>query len=727
MLLRLSKFFLIAAVFTPIFVSRNLFFPFISAKAIIFRSVVELALLLFLLHVFFLKDRKNEITFLKRRLKHPLTISVIIFATVFALSALTAVNPTQAFWSNFERGEGAFQIIHYALFFLLLILTIRDRKEVEIFLKSNILACALASFYAIGQYFSLQGKLGLIGDAADGRVSGTLGNPSYLAAYALINLGFIAYFLRKATRSFIGFARSWRIAFWGALLIFDAYIVFRTGTRGAMLALGAGILTVLILSVIQSKNFNLRLSFFVLLLAGVATVAVFFATPQAPIWRQIPGFSRFLNLENLTHDLSPRFWTWGSAVSGFLDRPILGWGAENFPYPFDKYYNPNHFGRESFFDRTHNVFLEYAITGGVILLIAWLAIFFWYYRALARSSLPRDLWWRILFILPIIYLIQGFFLFDVLVIFVSLFLFLAFFLITNDSPQTTELAPSAPLGHEWLLLAAAIAFAFIFQADYWLTNEIGAVAIIILIWLIHLAEPAERNLTAPYPEYALTGKSLIFGLSGTVLIILLLILTAILPLQKNLLLANTLKAIPDSSQYYRHDPAKQPGLTQEEFRAYYQDMLNRYSEIMRRQIAAYEFYSPVGQEETIGALFKFSNQFIDGAGQSGFQLPTEALRKLVDLNNEWFDSHIAIMPGLKNAYLNGGLNLRAGIAFKQGDYLARGKKMFSEALALAPSRIEFIRIMIEVARAERDSVALTQLIKEAKFFRPDLPWDQLGQ
>jgi O-antigen ligase len=50
---------------------------------------------------------------------------------------------------------------------------------------------------------------------------------------------------------------------------------------------------------------------------------------------------------------------------GFKEKPVFGWGQENFNYVFNKYYNPAMFDQEQWFDRAHNEFLDWLIAGGL--------------------------------------------------------------------------------------------------------------------------------------------------------------------------------------------------------------------------------------------------------------------------------------------------------------------------------------------------------------------------
>jgi O-antigen ligase len=133
-----------------------------------------------------------------------------------------------------------------------------------------------------------------------------------------------------------------------------------------------------------------------------------------------------------------RFWTWGSAWKGFLERPILGWGPENFSAVFDKYFDTRHFvpsrQTETWFDRAHSVFLDYLSEIGILGLLSYLAIFgviIWEFfrkhrqseaRSTSRTILTRGL----ILSLLVAYLVQGVVIFDVLPMYISLFLFLAF-------------------------------------------------------------------------------------------------------------------------------------------------------------------------------------------------------------------------------------------------------------------------------------------------------------
>ncbi len=704
------------ALITPLLVFKFSFFPFIAGKAISFRLIVELALLFFIVHVLFELGRGGAsahamLQYLKEKLKHPIVIAASLFALMMLLTALVGVNPTESVWSNFERGDGAFQVIHYALFFILAVLLFPDGKSVRRLLGFNILVSIPMSAYALGQLIASDPQSFFLAACGGGdfcRVSGTLGNPSYLAAYLLFSLVSIVYLLfvhRKYLERFVGLFLTipgvcgiimiltqyssdkifneylnsllWKFSLWylvvaGVLYgisllsknkhifqqivlliigLFEIYILLKTGTRGALLALLVGLFVILVINIMTTTNRQLKQWLLGALGIVVIVPSLFFATRNATLWKHIPIFNRLIDFTSAVTDIQPRIWTWGSALSGVLEHPIAGYGAENFPYAFDTYYNPGHYGIESFFDRTHNIFLEYLITGGLLVFIPWIAIFVIYYMRLKKR--PKDFWYSILFAMPIMYLIQGSFLFDTLPIYIAFFVFLTFFISTEQ----------------------------------------------------------ERTLPGIDQRYQLfmvpiCTSVLLAGFIGVNLYF-----TGYLPMRKNYYLVRALLLQSHFTTDINNN-APQLSVTP-------QQVINAFEQ-------AYSSPSPIGQEETIGMFQKFVVFVLDVLGQnpkatSDGQVTAET-RVLVQKTNGWYDKNLALFPGIKEIYLNGGINLRFGLAFNQPDLKQRGKDEYQKALELSPTRLEVIRVMIEVAKIEKDNDAYTLLISKAKYLRPDIEW-----
>ena len=171
------------------------------------------------------------------------------------------------------------------------------------------------------------------------------------------------------------------------------------------------------------------------MLVLILSIFVFFilALNHFPFLRNIPVLGRFADFS--FESIKGRLYTWETAFWAIKDRPIFGWGPENFSFAFDKYFNYKHFhpgqGGETWFDRAHSVILDYAASTGIIGLLAYLAVFVLYYFQFFKSefnnlrSLRQLFVSALFFALPFGYLIAGLTLFDVYPIYLMLFSFLA--------------------------------------------------------------------------------------------------------------------------------------------------------------------------------------------------------------------------------------------------------------------------------------------------------------
>src|SRR3989338_4689138 len=120
----MSKFFLTLSLFSVIIVTNSTIYPFVVGKIIFFRIAVELALLFFLIELF--RNPSNFFDKVKVIFQQPIVIAVSFFVLCFLLAGIFGYDFLNSFWSNFVRGEGIFQMLHYYVFFLLLLFYLQD-------------------------------------------------------------------------------------------------------------------------------------------------------------------------------------------------------------------------------------------------------------------------------------------------------------------------------------------------------------------------------------------------------------------------------------------------------------------------------------------------------------------------------------------------------------------------------------------------------------------------
>ena len=440
---RISKWYLFVAVFAVVIVMTSIFFPFIGGKDYFFRTAIQLSLIFYVLAWAF-EARAGEIeAHIKAAFKNPLVIATTIFLVIFLLACAFALDPHAAFWSNYERGEGGFQVIHYYLFFLLLALLMRREDDWKNIFRFSLVAGMLMIIYGVLGNFGVNGFIGAYASGTiptgfwhiliDGRFQGSLGNPAYVAPYLIFSMFFAAYLWVKKRQA--GTANIWTNIGYGSLIVVFLIFFILSQTRGAFLGLGAGVF-VLLLYVLMKAGGKVRKWSLIILLLFIALGIGVYTFRNTNFIQNLPA-GRLLQISFSDTTAQTRFWTWGSAWKGFLERPILGWGPENFTAVFDKYFNPKHYipgqNTETWFDRAHSLLFDYLSETGILGLLSYLAMFgivFWMFfrrkgadqAGSSRTAIERGL----VLAVPVAYLVQGVAIFDVLPMYLNLFLFLAF-------------------------------------------------------------------------------------------------------------------------------------------------------------------------------------------------------------------------------------------------------------------------------------------------------------
>jgi hypothetical protein len=142
-------------------------------------------------------------------------------------------------------------------------------------------------------------------------------------------------------------------------------------------------------------------------------------------------------------------------------------------------------------------------------------------------------------------------------------------------------------------------------------------------------------------------------------------------------------------------------------------------------IEALEYRSVIGQVETVDALGKFVLNLFETVHKKGDPetFPISQVRILVDAHNTWFDETFPALPSDGSVYINGAVNIEAGLTFGQDDYVERGKTLYEAVLARNPTRIEFVKVLLRLAKAQDDQDAYERYRVMAITLRPDLEWE----
>jgi O-antigen ligase len=359
--------------FIPLIIARDLFFPFITGKNFAFRALVEIGFALYILRAILVPSVRPK--------KSWILILYSILLLVLLLSTVFGVDPSKSFWSNFERMEGFITHLHLFGYFFLLTGTLTTEKLWRWFFQTSLGVSILVSIYSI---FQLVGYVRIFQSSE--RIEATFGNSTYLAVYLLIHIFIAAIFLFNKKRTLLQSVLAplhlirkkhniqVRDLFYWGVIIFEFIVLLFTETRGAMVGLLAGVIVVAFLQVILGKG-NGRKIAVGSLLGIIFLVGAFVLLRESDTVRDLRITRRLASISLTDSAVQARFKVWNIAYDGFKERPILGWGAENFPVVFSKFYKPELFNEEPWFDRAHNVFFDWLINAGIVGLLSYLSLF----------------------------------------------------------------------------------------------------------------------------------------------------------------------------------------------------------------------------------------------------------------------------------------------------------------------------------------------------------------
>jgi O-antigen ligase/tetratricopeptide (TPR) repeat protein len=361
--------------FISFIVPSTMYFPFIVGKGFAFRILVEVFFGLYAILVFIAPEYRPKMSWITKILG--------IFVLVILVADLLGANTYKSLWSNYERMEGFVLIAHLALYYIVASSVFKTVSRWHQFFNASILSSVIMSFYGILQ---LMGKLTI--NQGGVRVDGTFGNASYLAIYLVFNIFLCIYMFVQSGQA------KWKKWMYGLAGILQVYILYFTATRGAILGFIGGLVLAGILVVFREKeNIKLRKYAYGVLIAFVVLVGGFLLIRNTTFVKNSPVLSRFSTLSVAELQTQGRYFVWPMAVKGVIERPLLGWGQENFNFVFNKYYDPRMYGQEQWFDRTHNIVLDWMIAGGLLGFLAYagmyVALFYYIWRKESMLTLSE--------------------------------------------------------------------------------------------------------------------------------------------------------------------------------------------------------------------------------------------------------------------------------------------------------------------------------------------------
>jgi O-antigen ligase len=363
----------------PILAWPPYFFPPDWGKTVIFRSL--LAIILFVCLWKFVSNKNKTTRCIELFKKNPVIWALGLLFLVFLLATIFSVDPNFSLWGSPYRGGG---FVNFAFYFVFAGLVFKFLNEKSwkiawtIAISSGIAVCVVAFI----QFFGLFNKVFV---SMSSEPISTIGNSIMLGIYLLLiffpTLAFALSEKNKKLKIFYGVS----------LLIFILGIAI-SGARAVYLGMIAGIFLFLLFFPKKLKQIKITAISLAIIIVLIITYANLNSTPPKIISQNKIANAVYsqLSIKRALND--ERFKAWQVIVKQIAEKPILGWGPENFSVGFDKYYDPK-LVSSGWWDRAHNIFLDIGAQAGILGILAYISLFialFWQLYKIKRTLNPES-------------------------------------------------------------------------------------------------------------------------------------------------------------------------------------------------------------------------------------------------------------------------------------------------------------------------------------------------
>ncbi|MFH1423210.1 MAG: O-antigen ligase family protein [Planctomycetota bacterium] len=340
--------------------------------------------------------------------RNEVDIPAVLFIAALILSTIFSVAPRLSFYGAFKRNDGLISNISYLGLFLICAHFVTAVKLVKTLIISALASASAASIYGILQFFDIEFLRRDYIRINWWRSFAASGNPNFLSAYLLLVIP-VALSLVLCEK----IEKKKRLLA-GAVFIITTTCLITTYTRAGFLGYVVGVSVFFIISGYTFAKFKQHIrtiAIFLIILIGV--VFLVDLSGRKLHNQSLAGrIETALETESLDKDSGAvRLFVWRNSVPLVLERPVFGWGLENFVKAF--YQKGRKLDKSGFegkihnvVDRAENTFIQTAVTTGLAGLAAFLAIIILFftrtYHAIKRmeDSFLRSLligicagWW----------------------------------------------------------------------------------------------------------------------------------------------------------------------------------------------------------------------------------------------------------------------------------------------------------------------------------------------
>lgn len=403
---KLIKFGIFLIIFTPLVVFPFFIYQSNTSKVIYFRILTEIIFALWLILIIFDRNYRSKFyaLFKKNKRWNLLLISVFLFSFVLIFSSIFGQDFYNSFWSSLMRMEGLFTYLHLPILFLILV-TILKKDELLKLLKISVFISFIVSIIALIQklnpHFFIKSNF-FIESINQNRPESLLSNPDFLALYLVLFI-FLAlglFFSQKNKIKNTPYLIHYTLYFYPIIAFVNLLALIFTLSRAGVLAFIAGIIFLGFIFIFSLKNLKKQIILFslLILLLIVPVLTILNRDKIIPKLQNSSSInSLFQRFSYIDESVKGRWATWRVGFEGLKEKPLLGWGYNNFNLAYSKYFDSEIYQKFNlsaynfnWFDKSHNYYLDLLVETGIVGFLGFffilVAIFIYLYRLIKNSK-----------------------------------------------------------------------------------------------------------------------------------------------------------------------------------------------------------------------------------------------------------------------------------------------------------------------------------------------------
>jgi len=344
----------------PFFFLRDSLYPLIFPKSLFFEAMTLILATLWVIYILFKKEqgpisKSRDMVFLV----------FLVYVLAFLVSGLNGFVPSLSFWGSIDHGTG---VIFMLCLFVFSFITSLTFQKIEDWYKVFSVFVLSGIFFTIGTFLSETTNIFLKTIDVSSASGFLIGNSSWTGVY-LVFVFFIALGL-----VFVSKTRIQKII--GILGVLTAF--FNPTLTGFIQTSG---ISLKFIGLAQAGSYSLLVGI------GLFIIYLFFRKISSSRWRKIfvgsfiaiflvgvfVSFTQFGHIYQWVSEKAGanRFVFWDISISGFKERPLLGWGGDSYQYVYAKYFNPivvdtPGYATEFWVDRAHNIYFDELVSGGIV-------------------------------------------------------------------------------------------------------------------------------------------------------------------------------------------------------------------------------------------------------------------------------------------------------------------------------------------------------------------------